>query len=72
MRYEDAYARAHPFNALVEGMLNRQMVKETAELMQAAVDQGLKTRIIINNRSGGNAPLIAQQIAKEFLDICSD
>jgi uncharacterized protein YecE (DUF72 family) len=72
MRYEDAYARAHPFNALVEGMLNRQMVKETAGLVQAAVDQGLKTHIIINNRSGGNAPLIAQQIAKEFLDICSD
>ncbi len=72
MRYENAYARAHPFNALVEGMLNRQMVRETAGLMRVAVDHGLQTHIIINNRSGGNAPLIAQQIAKQFLDMCSD
>jgi len=66
MRYEDAYARAHPFNALVEGMLNRQMVKETAGLMREAVDQDAQPHVIINNRSGGNAPIIAQKVAEEF------
>ena len=67
MRYEDAYSRAHPFNALVEGMLDPQMVKETSDLMWAAIDQGNQINVIINNRVGGNAPLIARQVAEQFL-----
>ncbi len=67
MRYEDAYARAHPFNTLVEGMLNPQMVSETAHIMQTAIEDGVQINVIINNRAGGNAPLIAQKIAKQFL-----
>ena len=68
-RYEEAYARAHPFDAVVEGMLNPEMVRETAELMWTAIDQGVRTNIIINNRAGGNAPLIGQHIAQRFLEI---
>jgi uncharacterized protein YecE (DUF72 family) len=68
-RYEEAYGKAHPFNSLVEDMLNPQMVWETAELMQTAIDQGVRINIIINNRAGGNAPLIGQQIAWRFLEI---
>ena len=67
MRYEDAYARAHPFNALVEGMLNSQMMDETVDIMRAAIEDGVQINVIINNRAGGNAPLIAQKIAKQFL-----
>jgi uncharacterized protein YecE (DUF72 family) len=67
MRYEKAYAKAHPFNALVDGMLNLQMVKETADLMKAAIQEDVRINVIVNNRAGGNAPLIAQQIAREFL-----
>jgi uncharacterized protein YecE (DUF72 family) len=66
-RYEDAYARAHPFNTLVDGMLNPQMVDDTVVLMQTAIDQGIQVNVIINNRAGGNAPLIAQQVARQFL-----
>jgi len=33
IRYEDAYAQAFPFNKLVEGMMQQEMVEETAELM---------------------------------------
>ncbi len=69
MRYEDAYAKAHPFNALVDGMLNPQMVKETADLMKAAIQEDVRINVIVNNRSGGNAPLIARQIAGQFLSI---
>lgn len=72
MRYEDAYARAHPFNALVDGMLNLQMVDETAELMSTAIKEHIQINVIINNRAGGNAPLIAQQITKRFLAGQSD
>jgi uncharacterized protein YecE (DUF72 family) len=33
IRYEDAYAKAHPFNRLIEGMLDMKMVEDTAGLM---------------------------------------
>ena len=67
MRYEDAYARAHPFSAMKDGMMNPQMVDETADLMRAAVKEDAQINVIINNRAGGNAPLMAQQIARQFL-----
>jgi uncharacterized protein YecE (DUF72 family) len=72
MRYEDAYARAHPFNALVDGMVNPQMLDETVELIQAAINEDVQINVIVNNRSGGNAPLIAQEIARQFLAIRSN
>ncbi|MEW6665883.1 MAG: DUF72 domain-containing protein [Thermodesulfobacteriota bacterium] len=69
MRYEDAYAKAHPFDKLVEGMLQPAMVRETADLMRMAVRDGVETSILINNRSGGNAPLIARKVVQEFLTV---
>ena len=68
-RYEQAYAQAHPFDALVHSMLNPVMVEETVELMWEAIDMDVRINIIVNNRAGGNAPLIAQQIAWRFLEI---
>jgi hypothetical protein len=67
VRYEDAYAKAHPFDELVEGMLQPEMVRETADIMRTAIADSVETNIIINNRAGGNAPIIAQKIAEEFL-----
>jgi hypothetical protein len=67
MRYENAYAKAFPFDALVEGMLQDKMVEETVELMKAGAGQGVRVNVIINNRAGGNAPLIAERIAEGFL-----
>jgi hypothetical protein len=66
-RYEDAYAKAHPFDKLVEGMLQPDMVRETAEIMKRAITDNVETSILINNRAGGNAPIIAQKVAEEFL-----
>ena len=68
-KYADAYARAHPFNALVEGMFNERQIKETALLILEAAAQSNRVNVIINNRYGGNAPLIAQQLAKQFIAI---
>ena len=68
-RYQEAYAQAHPFDSLVDSMLNPAMVEETAELMWAAVEQDVQINIIINNRAGGNSPLIGQQIAWRFLEM---
>lgn len=68
-RYQEAYGQAHPFDSLVDSMLNPAMVEETAELMWAAIDQGVRINIIVNNRAGGNSPLIGQQIAWRFLEM---
>jgi uncharacterized protein YecE (DUF72 family) len=67
-RYEEAYAQAHPFNKLVPSMLHPSMVEETAELMWEAIDNNIRINIIVNNRAGGNAPLVGQQIALRFLE----
>ncbi len=66
MRYEDAYKKAYPFDKIVEGMLQPRMIEDTVRLMRTAVDQDMHLNIIINNRSGGNAPLVARQIAERF------
>ena len=68
-RYEDAYAMAFPFDKLIDGMVQPAMVDQTAHLMWEAILQGARINIIINNRAGGNAPLIARMIAARFLEV---
>ena len=67
MRYEDAYVKAHPFDRLVDGMLQPEMVLETVEIVKTAIEKGVLVNLIVNNRAGGNAPLIAEKIAKRFV-----
>ena len=67
MRYEDAYLKAFPFDKLVDGMTSDAMVEETAEIMQEAIRRGVNVDVVINNRAGGNAPLIAQRVSERFL-----
>jgi hypothetical protein len=66
MCYEDAYARAYPFDKMVDGMLQPEMVLETVEIVKGAVDKRLLVNLIVNNRAGGNAPLIARKIAERL------
>jgi uncharacterized protein YecE (DUF72 family) len=66
MRYEDSYIQAYPFARLVEGMVQPEMILETVDIMWQAVNQEVLTNVIINNRAGGNAPLLAQLIAGKF------
>jgi uncharacterized protein YecE (DUF72 family) len=68
VRYEDAYARAFPFNQMVAGMMNPRMVEESVALMLEAVERDRHINVLINNRAGGNAPQIAQEVAKRFLE----
>jgi uncharacterized protein YecE (DUF72 family) len=67
VRYEDAYAKAYPFDRLVEGMLQPEMVLETVEIVKGAVEKGVLVNLIINNRAGGNAPMIAQAITEKLI-----
>ena len=69
VRYQDAYRKAYPFDKLVPGMTSREMITQTVEIMQEALKQGIRINVIINNRSGGNAPLIAREVARQFLSM---
>jgi uncharacterized protein YecE (DUF72 family) len=69
MRYEEAYLKGFPFDKMVEGMMSPRMPEETAEVMLEAIKQGVQANVIINNRAGGNAPLIAQKVADKFVEI---
>jgi uncharacterized protein YecE (DUF72 family) len=66
MRYEEAFERAFPFDRIVEGMMSQGMIDDTVSLMKEAASRGSSATVIVNNRAGGNAPLIAEQIAGEF------
>jgi uncharacterized protein YecE (DUF72 family) len=68
MRYEQAYAKAHPFDALIPGMMDAGMVSDTAHIMKEGVTKNARVFVIVNNRSGGNAPLIAREIACRYMD----
>lgn len=68
VRYEDAYARTFPFDRLIEEMIDPAMIPHTVQLMRKAVESNIEINVIINNRSAGNAPLLARRIVAEFLD----
>lgn len=67
MRYEDAYEKAFPFDKLVEDMLQPQMITDTVRLVRTGIKRGIRMQVIVNNRSGGNAPLVTQRLAEAFL-----
>lgn len=71
MRYEDAYRKTHPFDSLVPGMLDPKMIEDTVSIVKEAVKAGVHPYVVVNNRSGGNAPLIAQEIAGRYLSLAS-
>lgn len=58
--------KAYPFDRLIEGT-QTEMILETVEIMKQAIERGVMLNLIINNRVGGNASLIAQEIALKFL-----
>jgi uncharacterized protein YecE (DUF72 family) len=68
-RYEDAYARAFPFDRLIEEMIQPGMIPQTARLMWEALRDDVEINIIINNRAGGNAPDLARRIVREFVEM---
>jgi hypothetical protein len=65
IRYEDSYVKAYPFDKLVEGMVQPEMVLETAEILRTAIEKGVLADVFINNRAGGNAPMIARKFMPE-------
>jgi hypothetical protein len=48
---------------MVNGMMNAEMIDDAVEIILEGIRQRKRMRLVINNRAGGNAPMIAQQIA---------
>jgi hypothetical protein len=48
-------------------MLDPGMIADTVRIMKAAVASSVHAYVLVNNRSGGNAPLIARQIALRYM-----
>ena len=44
-------------------MLAPEMIEDTAKIINEAMKDKAQVNLIINNRAGGNAPLIAQKMA---------
>jgi uncharacterized protein YecE (DUF72 family) len=72
VRYDESYATAFPFDRLVDGMMSRGMVDDVVHVIHAAIDQGVDINVLINNRAGGNAPLIAQHIARRLQETAAE
>ncbi len=47
---------------MIPGMLDSEMVEDTAKIVNEAIKDEVQAYHIINNRAGGNAPLIAEKI----------
>jgi uncharacterized protein YecE (DUF72 family) len=69
MSYEDSYTKAFPFNKMVDGMMNPGMIDDTIQIIMEGFRRRKKMNLIINNRAGGNGPIIAQEIAKRLQEI---
>jgi len=67
MRYDETYARAYPFDKLVDDLFKPVMVDEVVHLVREFLAQDAVVYLIINNRAGGNAPMIAEKVAGRFL-----
>jgi len=48
------------------GMLDQEMIEDTAKIVNEAIKDKVQVNLIINNRAGGNAPLIAEKIAERL------
>jgi hypothetical protein len=66
MSYEESYAKAFPFDKMVNGMIGPEMIEDILPMVNEAVGDKYRVNLIVNNRPGGNAPLIAQMIANKL------
>jgi hypothetical protein len=66
MSYEDPYVKPLPFDKMVDGMLDPEMIEDILPIINEAVADKYRVNLSINNRVGGNALLIGQMIADKL------
>ena len=47
-------------------MLDPESIEDTAKIVNEAIKDKVQVNLIINNRAGGNAPMIAKEVAKKL------
>jgi len=47
-------------------MLDPEMIEDTAKIVNEAIKDKVQVNLIVNNRAGGNAPLIVEKIASRL------
>jgi hypothetical protein len=52
--YEESYAKAFPFDKMVSGMLDLEMIEDTVKIVNEAIKDRIQVNLIIINRAGGN------------------
>ncbi|MDH5194018.1 MAG: hypothetical protein OEW32_10075 [Nitrospira sp.] len=60
MSYEAVKKRAEPYTKVVEELLK--IRRDTVDLVNKSVGEKRKAYVLVNNRSGGNAPLTIQSL----------
>jgi hypothetical protein len=48
-------------------MLKREMLLETVDIISGTIETGVLVNLLINNRAGGNAPMVARKIAEKLI-----
>jgi hypothetical protein len=56
MSYEECYAKALPFDKMIPGMLDPEMIEDTLKIVNEGIKDKIQVNLMINNRGGGNAP----------------
>ena len=62
MSYEESCVKAFPFDKMVPGMLDSEMIEDAAKIVNGAVKEKVQVNLIINNRGSGNGPLIVKKV----------
>ena len=68
MSYDKSYAKAFPFDKMVLGMLDPEMIEDTAKIVNEAIKDKVQVNLsCYDNHAGGNTPpLIAEKIAERL------
>jgi hypothetical protein len=66
MSYEDSHAKAFRFDKMVDGMITPEMINHAIQIIMEEIRRRKRMNLIINNRAGSNAPMIAQQIVERL------
>ena len=62
MSYEDSYAKAFPFDKIIDGMLDPEMIEDTVKIVNEAIKDKIQVNLIITTAPAATPPLIAQKI----------
>jgi len=55
MSYEESYQKAFPFDKIISGTLDPEMIEDTIKIGNEAIKDKIQVNLIINSRAGGNA-----------------